>query len=77
MWHPQEDSDDDTGFSLDELAQMIAAFKAKSAKRPEPAPMRAQSARPTKESLEALGFRVLPSRGNGYILPMGRPSKSR
>ena len=45
---PQEDSNEDTGFSLEELVAMIAAFKTKSAERPAQAPMRA---RPTKKSL--------------------------
>ena len=29
----------------------------------------------TKESLLAMGFKIIPPSGTGYVLPMGRPSK--
>ena len=43
MWRPTPGNTEDTGFSLGELVALTAALKTKSAKRPAPAPMRAQA----------------------------------
>ena len=82
MWRPQEDSNVDTGFSLDELAEMINVYRRKlkvdstRSKTPPTAASATTRSRPTKASLEAMGRRVSPSSGMGFILPMG-PSKGR
>lgn len=78
MLRPGQDDNKDHGFSLDELARMVAAFRSRG-NRPRTKPIENSTkprGRPTRAVLEARGFRVLESCGDGFILPMG-PSTGR